>query len=54
MFLSLRTKVTVLYPFGISGKRTATLRGRFEIVLPNTRELRDQFWKGYPSSEVFG
>jgi hypothetical protein len=54
MFLSLRIKVTVLYPFGIRGKSTAPVRGKFEIVLLDTRELRDQFWKGSSSSEVFG
>jgi hypothetical protein len=53
-FLSLRTKVTVLYPFGIGGKSTAPLRGRFEIVLLDKRELKDQFRKGSSSSEVFG
>ena len=38
--------MTVLCPFGISGESTVPLRGRFQIVLPDTRELRDQFWKG--------
>lgn len=38
--------MTVLCPFGISGKSTVPLRGTFQIVLPDTRELRDQFWKG--------